>query len=63
MTLDLSGDPPEGDIILDLPVLVENIDSVVIDGKETAAFDNDLGQVVAVSNSLTIKVGLKNRAF
>ena len=61
VTLNLSGDQPQGDIIFNLPAFVNNIAKVTIDGEEATSYTNSSGQVVIPSKSANIKVELKKK--
>jgi len=58
--LNLSGDHPDGDVIFDLPVFVENIAVVVIDGDNATSYTNSSGQVVIPAKSRSVRVEFKN---
>lgn len=56
--LSLSGDDPEGNFLINLPVFVNNIALVSIDGKTSLQFDSTLGIVTAPGQSNAVVVQL-----
>jgi len=57
--IEFSGDEPDGDIIINLPVLVNNIARVTVDRKKIKKWDAQAGKVTVPSSSKSIKIKLK----
>ena len=59
ITLSLDGDRPDGDIVFNLPLFVENITEVIVDGNACSSYDNSLGTITAQASAKNIKVAIR----
>ena len=59
INLELSGDDPLGDIIFDLPLFVDNISKLTVDGEKSNMYDNRTGVVQVPPITSKIRVKLK----
>jgi hypothetical protein len=60
LILDLAGDQPDGEIIINLPVMKNNIANVTADEIKISNWDSTAGKVTVPAVSKKVKINLKN---
>jgi len=59
INLELSGDDPLGEIVFNLPLFVDNISKLTVDGEKSNMYDNSTGVVQVPPTTSKIRVKLK----